>query len=601
MAIAMELHREMPQGAKLSPFEREHRRRLFWTCYLMDRFAVCGSRRPSLIPDNSVSLRIPASTAHPSGTPIDADFFSAQPSMMASDPGLKSPGSTGMLIDIVRVLGLTNQYVAAGGVKGDSHFPWHNLSTLSRIRQELEAWASKTQEGFASVDSYINRPDSTNFVLSKMIYHLIHCLIYRPFIPITLAELNGGGQHQSWQIEATNLCFFHANSIAELIEVSRTSKTAEWPSFMGYCICTAGSVHLHGAHYERNEAEQTFVISTEHLARETRKLADLQAMWGALQYQQDTLQKLYGCHLEVAKRISSNPARYSPALFTLEGFFDRYPGMIFDAAFVNFRDVSSGGSQDTHMLIHDSSDSTLSQSPTRQTPVRISSSKRSSELVSSSPSQYNRSRPPFQRNPSRKGPIMAPSYLASMDTSISSMHSSGATTLTPGMHNLSAANPPSFNFSPVQPVSSSGRPMPPGGHHPGMQQRARSATLPSTSEAYDPLFNFVGNPTNMYANSNINNPNMNHSHVNSSNIHQTPVQREATAPPASVSGTAQNVQSEEHSGNTYTALPPDMNKDPFLTLLEQLAEDESGVGSEHEFDFGSMPMHDNWHGNNAQS
>ena len=42
--------------------------------------------------------------------------------------GKKSQGSSGMLIDIVRILGITNRYLAAGGVKGDSHFPWHSLS-----------------------------------------------------------------------------------------------------------------------------------------------------------------------------------------------------------------------------------------------------------------------------------------------------------------------------------------------------------------------------------------------------------------------------------------------------------------------------------------
>lgn len=58
-----------------------------------------------------------------------------------------------MLIDIVRILGVANRYLAAGGVKDDSHFPWHSLSNLSKIRQELDIWAAGTQDTFASIET----------------------------------------------------------------------------------------------------------------------------------------------------------------------------------------------------------------------------------------------------------------------------------------------------------------------------------------------------------------------------------------------------------------------------------------------------------------
>ena len=83
-----------------------------------------------------------------------------------------------MLIGIARILGQANRYLAAGGVKGDSHFPWHSMSTLSKVRQALDMWASDTQEAFTSIEALFGRPDSVIFVMSKLIYHLIYCLIY---------------------------------------------------------------------------------------------------------------------------------------------------------------------------------------------------------------------------------------------------------------------------------------------------------------------------------------------------------------------------------------------------------------------------------------
>ncbi|TGO91031.1 hypothetical protein BPOR_0042g00170 [Botrytis porri] len=336
MAVALELHRELDQNIRISPVERELRRRLFWTCYLIDRFTACGSKRPSLIADKSIVLRLPSWSPNPAALPVEGEFFQSGSNLHFGN-GKKSQGSSGMLIDIVRILGITNRYLAAGG---DSHFPWHSLSNLSKIRQDLDIWAGGTQDVFTSVDTLFGQPDSTTLVLSKLIYHLIHCLIYRPFLPIDLAELAGTGQHQSWQIEATNLCFLHANAIAELVELGKQSASIEWPAFVGYCICTAGTVHVHGTHYKGGREGEVFSASADLLSREMQQLSELRYAWSSVQHQRETLQTIYGCHSDLVKSLGSNPMRFSP-VFHLEDFFDRYSelGQFFDGAHISFSDV----------------------------------------------------------------------------------------------------------------------------------------------------------------------------------------------------------------------------------------------------------------------
>jgi hypothetical protein len=350
MAVALELHREIDIKARVTPVEREMRRRLFWTCYLMDRFTACGSKRPSLIADKSIFLRLPSWSPSLAALPVEGEFFQNGSNLQYhSGSGKKSQGSSGMLIDIVRILGITNRYLAAGGVKGDSHFPWHSLSNLSKIRQDLDIWASGTQDVFSSVETLFGQPDSTTLVLSKLIYHLIHCLIYRPFLPVDLAELAGTGQHQSWQIEATNLCFLHANAIAELVELGKQSSSIEWPAFVGYCICTAGTVHVHGAHYKGGREGEVFSASADFLSREMQQLSELRYAWSSVQHQRETLQMIYGCHSELVKSLASNPMRYSP-VFHLEDFFDRYSdlGQFFDGAHISFADILVDPTQETY-------------------------------------------------------------------------------------------------------------------------------------------------------------------------------------------------------------------------------------------------------------
>jgi len=161
--------------------------------------------------------------------------------------------------------------------------------------------------------------------------------------------LAGTGQHQSWQIEATNLCFLHANAISELVELGKQSASIEWPAFVGYCICTAGTVHVHGAHYKGGREGEVFSASTDYLSREMQRLSELRYSWASVQHQRETLQTIYGCHAELVKSLGSNPMRFSP-VFHLEDFFDRYStlGQAFDGAHISFADVMMDPTLETY-------------------------------------------------------------------------------------------------------------------------------------------------------------------------------------------------------------------------------------------------------------
>ncbi|KAF2690826.1 hypothetical protein K458DRAFT_412174 [Lentithecium fluviatile CBS 122367] len=563
MAFALDLHRELPPTLKVSPGERECRRRLFWSCYLMDRFAAAGSKRPSLIADESVVLRLPSWQLHPGGMLLEGDYF-PNGSNLQYIAGRAGQGSMGLLIGITKILGITNRYLAAGGVKGDSHFPWHSLSNLSKIRQELDFWASETQDTFTSLEALFGQLDSTILVLSKLVYHLVHCLIYRPFLPVDLAELSGTSQHQSWQIEATNMCFLHANAIAELVEIGRASSIIDWPAFVGYCVCTAGTIHVHGAHYPGREGE-VFSVSPEFLSREMHQLSDLRFIWAGVQHQRETLQAIYGCHSELVKSLSSNPMRFSP-VFQLEDFFDRYPGQSFDGAHVTFMDMQVEAvheSLPTHtvdrrssMFINGATNPNLYRPPptlpSSNSYSNGHSNKKRRTTMSSSKSVAQSAPPPLPTPTSATHPPIAHPAGPSND-----MHRvpSPATSLPPftppstnGIPILSSSNnlnlpfSPNFSFSPLPQIPSLA-PTPTLDHAvphqpPPHQTHDNNNNRPS---AFDPMLSMP-----------------------------TPYDQ-PTPGAASTSG-----------GSVHTT---ESDKDPFLSLLEQLAENEVSQGGPSELDF----------------
>ncbi|KAF2745761.1 hypothetical protein M011DRAFT_495564 [Sporormia fimetaria CBS 119925] len=580
MAFALDLHRELPLGLKVTPLEREGRRRLFWSCYLMDRFAATGSKRPSLIADESIVLRLPSWQLHPGAILLEGDFFSNGSNLQyMAGSGKAGQGSMGMLIGIAKILGITNRYLAAGGVKGDSHFPWHSLSNLSKIRQELDIWASETQDTFSSIDSLFGRPDSTILVLSKLVYHLIHCLIYRPFLPIDLAELSGTSQHQSWQIEATNLCFLHANAIAELVEIGRASSVIDWPAFVGYCVCTAGTIHVHGAYYPGREGE-VFSSSPDFLSREMQQLSELRLLWAHVQHQRDTLQAIYSCHTELVKSLSSNPMRFSP-VFQLEDFFDRYPGAVFDGAHVTFMEVQVDALHESNIPTynldqrnpvylptslnntHFPHPSITSSSYTNGPPTkkrRATTSSTTKPRVQPPPLHTSLQRQPSDPNP---GPSSAP-VLDPNDTPMQTPFTpTTASSLNPTQNNQAnnpdlttqlqqpTFSPPPFTFSPfplphlLDPTTTTSHPhLNPNPNNPNNLNNTNLNTF--QNYAFDPMLSM---PT----------PGAYEPH---------PTYEQQPTPGAA------------STGSTHTD-----DKDPFLSLLEQLAEGELAEGGSRELDF----------------
>ncbi|KAH7125179.1 fungal-specific transcription factor domain-containing protein [Dendryphion nanum] len=565
MAFALDLHRELPLALKVTSMEREGRRRLFWSCYLMDRFSAAGCKRPSLIADESIVLRLPSWQLHPGAMLLEGDYFPNGSNLQyMAGSGKGAQGSMGMLIGITKILGITNRYLAAGGVKGDSHFPWHSLSNLSKIRQELDIWASETQDTFTSIEALFGQPDSTILVLSKLIYHLIHCLIYRPFLPVDLAELSGTSQHQSWQIEATNLCFLHANAIAELVEIGRASSILDWPAFVGYCVCTAGTIHVHGAHYGGREGE-VFSVSAEFLSREMNQLSELRYVWAGVQHQRDTLQTIYGCHTELVKSLASNPMRFSP-VFQLEDFFDRYPGQVFDGAHVTFSEIQLEPTHESNLSTYNieqrnnmymnnsmvnmnnnytqqtlaSSNSYANGPPAKKRRSTASSAPKPQIPTAPLPTPTSATYPPSKSNAG--GPAAASS---SSDPNPSSDTNAPSTSLPPftppstSALSINAANnghanafnmpfSPNFAFSPLPQIAS-------------LAQTPTLGHLEHNVGAFDPMLNMP-----------------------------TPYEQQPTPGAASTSG-----------GSVHT----DPDKDPFLSLLEQLAENEVSRGGPSELDF----------------
>jgi len=216
--------------------------------------------------EESILLKLPSSM--PQMRSLDEEFFSSHIAFgsgagQSHAGGLLAPRrqaetASALCIDITRLLGTTVKYIEQGGVKGDIYFPWHAQSNLTKIRRELDHWAARTSELYSQTPGatrgdglYLRHPDVTLLVMAKAIFHLVSCLIYRPFlavefggslrkthqgVPLHVSEVGHGGQQQIWQAEATKMCFVHANALGDLVEVLKSTmpKGFKWPAILGF-------------------------------------------------------------------------------------------------------------------------------------------------------------------------------------------------------------------------------------------------------------------------------------------------------------------------------------------------------------------------------
>jgi Fungal specific transcription factor domain len=239
LAYEMELHREPILNAKsrVSLMDRELRRRCFWACFVLDRFLAAGSLRPMLIRDNDIKLRIPSTNASfVAGEPIEGPFFSPD-TFSASTPSIGYIAAETAFIGIISILGRAISYLQRGGVKGDTHFPWHSNSKLASLRGELATWCSSAPQMFQDPLSTTGS-DGPMRLLTITCYHLIHCLIFRDFLPVDaqqeLASASATAVHRTWQAETTDACLSSANEVVNAVQASSNAEVVYPPPFIGY-------------------------------------------------------------------------------------------------------------------------------------------------------------------------------------------------------------------------------------------------------------------------------------------------------------------------------------------------------------------------------
>ena len=196
MIFALELHHK-PFPDKASFVKKESARRRFFTCYMMDRFSVCGSKRPMFITNKSLSFRLPSTDESISQNGETTSCFFQELAVRQAGRE-QSDNVISTALDITRILGKANDYLQRGGLRGDSHFPWHPTSNLPSMVNELKTWELRISSITLNSIDLSNKRTTGCWFLSWFIYHVTHVRIHRPFLPVAISASrfeSGSGNH----------------------------------------------------------------------------------------------------------------------------------------------------------------------------------------------------------------------------------------------------------------------------------------------------------------------------------------------------------------------------------------------------------------------
>ncbi|KAH0599423.1 hypothetical protein MHUMG1_02210 [Metarhizium humberi] len=398
--------------------------------------------------------------------------------------------------------------------------------------------------------------------------HVTPVELYRPFLPVDLAELAGNGQHQSWQIEATNMCFLHANAIGELIDAARHA------------------VHIHGAHYSNPSAYggdvNVFSASSNLLSREMKHLSDLNFAWANIRHQSDTLQEIYSAHGELVKAMVASSMRYTPG-FHLEEFFERYsniggPGgksYRFDPAHLSMSDI-----------VIDFTADRCSESPVARETERYSHKRKNTLSTKKGNDEGTNAvydQVAAMSQPTGAGNVPYSIHMTQLPSHVSNGHMQQQVSRPPDAHIKSSGTP----FDAAQTIH--GYTMPPD--HPA--NTSGQGIVPMSGTRFSPAYGYAMGSNVMNSQNNVNDGNTNFDAMfgalptntfNSAAGWQGEDGQQHNKMNIPTSGVAPSPGTKSSSGSTGTGHSEE--KDPFLSLLEQLAEDEqrfNGGGADLDF------------------
>ncbi|KAI0543694.1 fungal-specific transcription factor domain-containing protein [Xylaria curta] len=247
--------------------QRETRRRIMFSCFVLDRMLACGKQRTPMIRGEELDIQLPCSEDK-----FDLAMEVRTGRLTQLDRSENDDSVLSRFIQLVNLWGEISKYSSRGGRVEDKHPPWHAESDFYGLNKALETFDSSLPDTFAfSRSNYLkheNHSASSAFVLLHMLRFVCLIMLHReyvPFVPVRCREPEGPLDQPTFTKEETPAGFWRssaeqlfkaARGIVDLIEICQRKGKLPQSTIVLFAIWTAAFVGLYGAHFPQMDTER---------------------------------------------------------------------------------------------------------------------------------------------------------------------------------------------------------------------------------------------------------------------------------------------------------------------------------------------------------
>lgn len=251
--LAQHIHLAMEPDVRLSIPEREERRRVFWSLYILDRLISCGRERSPAILDDDCKVHLPCSEpAFKAGIEQQTPTLELLTGDSLPDTALEPSSHFAIVVLMTSTLGRVTKYALQEHKYLGHGVPWSAKSQYTAVDSVLlqlesnfglnEPLTELIRKG-CTVDGVIDQQTAGPMVFVRVLFHLCHCLLHHPFlVQQRLIKLQRSAP-ASFLTRSRQTCQLHARALSTIIQDVNTLGCLTLMSFYGYSHMVAGSIH----------------------------------------------------------------------------------------------------------------------------------------------------------------------------------------------------------------------------------------------------------------------------------------------------------------------------------------------------------------------
>jgi hypothetical protein len=310
---------------EMSHTDKEIRRRVMWSCFIMDRFVSSGTDRPLTFPEDCIYTPLPVKESmFLMGIGGPTEYLDGSPDCRSpnGDAGQASNmGTSAYILRLVAIWGRLVAYFNLGGREAEKVPMWHPESQFQELTERLREFRFPAELAWNedNLASFKAEKEDNQYIFMHIVYQHLRLFCHRWAIP-GYGRPVPANSPQPFHADSVKIALDAANEVSYLVrEALRSNLTAPFAAYAAYYSAT---VHIQGLFANSGQYSTQARINLE---TNIRFLGKMKRWWGMFHFVVQALKELYSSHVATDNGLDVGQGRRNSHIFQYGDWFDKYP------------------------------------------------------------------------------------------------------------------------------------------------------------------------------------------------------------------------------------------------------------------------------------